>query len=395
MKKTYLLYLLVMGFGLALMQCHRDKSVNRVSANRTRLAHHPQIDSFNALTREQQVKTCAGCHQKEYENEMKGPHANAFIKLHEHFFTDWSDQPEYKNYLDQVYTKDTNSICKACHALPNLYETFLNVPNKNKDSLLAFIETFRLPELSRKAKNDNLMTGVDCLTCHYDGKNVITNAGYQLKDTAGCPSFCSPVGSSLFSSNYNCMVCHVEEAKKTILLPGVTKSETSCIKCHQEYDPSGKTTHYTYWQADGKDKPKPSHLVVFDDISATYNAKKKEVVIEWKNTRVPHPLTMCTETIAAMELIGERNKTIGKGELRLNRRDLHKSNLEPYWAPKPLPGKDGYDIPLDGSTLRYVFSNVDKPINGKLQLKITGGHKEQYWLPDSTQKVSYRKVILL
>lgn len=391
MKKTYALYFFTLLFVVLLMQCHRDKPMSSAA-----VVHHPQIDSFNALTREQQVKTCAGCHQKEYENEMKGPHANAFIKLHEHIMADWSSQPEYKYYLDQVYTKDTNSICKACHALPNLYETFLNVPNQNEDSLLAFIKTFKVPTVSRKINaKDNLMTGVDCLTCHYDGKNVITNAGFQLKDTAGCPSYCSPVGSKLFSSNNNCIVCHVEEARETIQLPGVVSAETSCIKCHQEYDPSGKATHYTYWQADEKDKPKPGRLIVFDDISATYNAKKKEVVIEWKNTKVPHPLTMCTETLAAFEVVDEKNKTLGKGELRLNRRELHKETLEPYYAPKPVPGINGLDIPLDGTTLRCVISNINAPAGTALKLKITGGHKEQYWLPDSYQVVSYRKLLPL
>jgi len=356
---------------------------------------HPQIDSFNALTREQQVNTCGNCHNNVYENEMKGPHANALKRLHEHAMADWSQHPEYNNYLQTVYVNDSSSMCRSCHALPNLYETFLKEPNKNDDSLKKFVAKFHVPEKARHGKVNDLLTGVDCLTCHYNGTNVITNFDFQQTDSADCPLYCRPVGSKLFSSNNNCITCHKEEVVAMVNLPGVKNPETSCIKCHQEYDDLGKSTHYTYWQMDGPDKPKPSRLIVFDDISAKYIAEKNEVLIEWKNTRLPHPLTLCTETIAFFEVVNNSGKTLGKGEIRLNRREQHHSVLQPFWGNKPVPGINGHDIPLDGKILSHTISNINAHPNTQLKLIITGGHKGQYWLPDSLQVVSYRKVLAL
>src|SRR5947209_4726229 len=43
-----------------------------------------QTDEFKNLTRDKQVKKCGTCHKQEYENEMNGPHANAYKNLLAH-----------------------------------------------------------------------------------------------------------------------------------------------------------------------------------------------------------------------------------------------------------------------------------------------------------------------
>lgn len=330
-----------------------------------------------------------------YENEMMGPHMNAFKRIEAHAFADWSKQPEYGEYLKVNYINDSMHSCQSCHALPNLYETLLKAPNKNEDSLIAYINELHVPKINRAAGKQNLITGVDCMTCHYDGKRVVTNSSFKATGTADCPAYCKPKGSALFSSNNNCITCHKEEVTAMVKLPKALITETSCVKCHQEYDTEGKPTHYTYWHTNIANKPMPKHLAVYEDITASYNADSKEVVVIWNNTRLPHPLTRCTETLASLEVTDQNGKSKGKGEIRLNRRAEHYEVLQPFWPNKTVPGKNGLQIPLDGSTLRDTIRNVQTGAGGELQLRITGGHKEQYWLPDSTQVVSFRKTIKL
>jgi len=400
MKKTYFVYLSLLVFIAAVTQCN---SRGNKGVAQGRDLHHPLIDSFNSLTREQQVKTCGACHRQEYENEMKGPHANSYKNLQAHFALTASGRlkcPEYETYSKKMANEplsetNTSLMCVTCHALPNMYQTMLFEPNRNADSLKVFLEELHLPPAARTGSLASLNTGDDCLTCHYNGTNVVTNAGFTQTKTTTCPPYCSPVGSALFSSNNNCIVCHKEEVADMVKLPGMATPETNCLKCHQQYDEKGKGTHYIYWQFDSADKPKPDRLIVFDDITARYDAAHKWVLIERKNTRVPHPLTKCTETAALFEVTNKQGKILGKGELRLNRREEHYQVLQPYWGDKPVPGKNGFSIPLDGTVLHDTIPNINATGAASLHLKITGIKKEQYWLPDSTGLVNYSKVIPL
>lgn len=397
MKKTYFVYFALLLLMAVVTQCNnRGKRPAEGAA-----AHHPLIDSFNSLTREQQVKTCGSCHVQQYENEMKGPHANAYKNLQAHFAmvqSGYYQCPEYEAYVKDI-SKETLSqtnnalLCVTCHALPNMYETMLREPNRNADSLNAYVADLHIPTMARSGTVASLNTGDDCLTCHYNGTNVVTNAGFKSLNGSTCPPYCSPSGSALFSSNNNCITCHIEEAKALVKLPGTATTETNCLKCHQQYDEKGKGTHYMYWQYDGPDKPKPAHLVVYDDISARYDAAHKRVLVEWKNTRLPHPLTLCTETVAFFEVTDKSGKALGKSELRLNRRQKHYQVLQKYWGDKPVSGVNGFDIPLDGASLFDTISNIKA--SSPLLVKIKGIKKEQYWLPDSTGLVHYNKVIEL
>ena len=76
---SYLLFLIGITLILSLTFCNRDKQLA--------VPEHPMLTlaEFNQLSRIEQVKMCGSCHPKQYESEMKGPHANAYKMLEAHF----------------------------------------------------------------------------------------------------------------------------------------------------------------------------------------------------------------------------------------------------------------------------------------------------------------------
>lgn len=376
------------GIILLLSQCHPDKKEYIVYKSK------PQhlIDSFNRLSRSEQVKVCGSCHQQALLNEQLGPHANSFLKLREHLEFIKSDAYNDSCYVNSV--KKRAPYCDGCHTSVNVYETLLLKLNKNQDSLPSLLKLLRLPLEARIGAEEGLKTGDDCLSCHYDGKNVVTNFNFKRNFNADCPSYCNPVGSKLFSSNTNCITCHTEETTRMSPTIAGKKVETNCLKCHQEYDNTGKGTHYIYWRNDSSNKPKPSRLIIFEDITAQYNTSNNQVIVSWNNSRLPHPLTLCTEHAAHFEVKDSFGNILGSGDIVLNRKKEYDSTLKPFYSKNKLPGKEGYQLPIDGTAIKDTIPLLQKP-HSPLIVTITGTQKAQYWFPNSFKKTIYQRAIVL
>jgi hypothetical protein len=305
------------------------------------------------------------------------------------------DYVNSKHYTDtdyQNYIKGENSnTCYSCHAAENQYEAIFKKIPDNMDSFRVYAEdhAHRRPPL--RQANEDLLTSVDCLSCHYDGKRVVTNFEFKASDQSASPPYCNPKGSKLFSNSNNCLNCHYDEYKGTVKIAGV--KSTDCLSCHQQYD-QNKGTHYIYWRHDDSTHLKPENMRVMKDITAAYDASKKAVIIKWGNTVMPHPLSLFIEMVAFLEVSDQNGKVWAKSQMRLNRRDEYNLNVESRGY-KAFRGISGHSLPLDGTAIYDTIANIKAPQGTKLQLKITGGEKGQYWLPDSTMVTFYHKVINL
>jgi hypothetical protein len=386
-KKVYIVSFLLLVLLVTATSLYRNK-INTIK-NKDIATHH-LIDSFNRLSRTEQVKTCGSCHVKEYENEMKGPHGSAFMMLQKHLA--YVDSKQYNDAGYKSYINEKRTSCISCHASDNQYEKILKTVAENQDSFLVYLDHADRQPPIRKANKDNFLTGIDCLSCHYDGNRVVTNLGFESKNHAASPPYCNPKGTILFSHSNACVTCHTDEYKGLVKMQGIKSND--CLACHQQYDNKGKGTHYIYWRHDDKDHPKPENLKIMDDITATYDATGGRVIVKWHNTRLPHPLVVFTEPIAYFEVVDGSGKMLGKGEIRLNGRDAYNKNMIERGY-KALPGISGVSLPLDGSSIYDTIPNIKVSKSGSIELKITGGEKSQYWLPDSTIIYSFHKTIKL
>jgi hypothetical protein len=340
-----------------------------------------QLQEFKKLNRVDQVKKCGSCHKAEYDNEMKGPHAHAHTNLEAHINFINGAKYDYADY--KTFVNNNNDLCYTCHTSKNIYEGVFAMAGND----------FGMnPNGKMEMRNTTeRTTGIDCITCHFDGERVVTDGEFKpAENTTNCPSYCSPIASKFFGTNANCQPCHMEQFDDVSALNTSSQAHLTCGGCHDEKNAQGKYTHYTYWAHNPTDKTEPENLDLFNGLSASYLPGDKAVKIVWQNKYMPHRSSACTELVALIE-IKDGDKTIKRDTMRLNRRTKHLDDISHKMVFKDFPGITGYEFKTLGDSLVKIIVAPAPSKHSNYSISVTGIKKEQYWLNDSINTVYYKK----
>jgi len=366
-------------------------SLNTKSINAVQEANEPMgklYDSdFNKLSRVEQIKKCGECHKSEYKNELEGPHyaATAALMGHKSFVN--SDKYKCSFYTDFV-NKNYSSACFGCHASVNLFESTLKT-YKNSDSLSAALLSCNFFKMTARDNINNQSTGVDCITCHFDGKGVLSgNEKYKQPSTAPCnPKY----ASFLKNISMSCYPCHFDETKTWVNINGkYPDMSISCNTCHEKQDSKGVGTHFYYWTREKRDDQNKVYSQLVDDFSIQDNKANGNSYIKWINKSVPHILGLCPELIIKFEVLDINSVVLGKVAIRVNRKKEYDKIIYENIDKHSLPGLFGDDIPPYGEERTYLI-NIRNRAEAKT-LKIEISKKAQYWFPDSLGMVTFSKV---
>lgn len=338
---------------------------------------------FNALNREQQIMTCAGCHPSQYENEQLGPHAHSYHALEE--LDAYQAHPDYHlDFYAAFVGKSRDVQCMGCHSPENLFSAFYSHHLTAPDSLIAswHKEKPKLPIPRTSGQH----TGVDCLTCHYDGHQVITSGGFTPSSGISPEQSCSPKPSAFFSSDYSCYSCHSvsfegREAPSALATTRPEDREHSCIGCHQQYDANGKGTHYYYWKHNPADRPNPPHLAQFFAPCAAIR-KADSVEVKWMNSLMPHPMSRAPEWFLDIALTDSTGTELDRQRVYINRKEEHDRTVRRNFGASVLPGAFGFD-PVLGDTLTVTFLRQKGWLARGLWISTGAYSKSQYWHHDS------------
>ncbi len=327
------------------------------------------------LERLAQIEKCASCHKEAFENWKIGPHANAFIKLEEHdLLVDTSNNfpKEYNSNIESIM-KD---VCISCHTGQNIYETnFKGVSHNcsffaiNKDS---FPNAFKQAISRDISRREQLISGVDCITCHAQNGKVVTNINSEASDTLGL------IKSKLFSSNANCFSCHHHQVStmQDLVKVGKLTNEISCVSCHQEYTGKGNGTHYFYWRNDHKSKNRPSRLNIFEcaKIEITNKDGAKNLKFNWTNTLMPHGYSECGEAKCVVKAILKNGSEKIMLKQLLNRKDFFDKidKMSSHFKVGENGNEFLYKSPIVKEVLLKNYSSIK-------YFKIEGYVKPQYW----------------
>jgi len=253
-----------------------------------------------------------------------------------------------------------------------------------------------------KAREDRAswVTGTDCMTCHVANNSVVTRPEFEGRNSNPDVSiYCNPIGSKFYSTNLNCVSCHIYETHTIIdnTKKGIISGETNCLKCHQEYDAQGKGTHYFFWRHDdesGKVRDKPLSGV-FEGVMLELEEEEGRVVLnfEWKNTISPHSFSECGEVVLDIEVLSQTGEVIFTATERLNRKKFHDQDLKPLFVDKDIPGTDGYTFEIFDPPLNKSYLLPVKTMEEVKGAKLIGYQKAQYWSSDKLAHKVYDEEI--
>lgn len=345
-------------------------SCNRASRSSAHRAHYVEV----TLSRPQQVEKCGSCHTQAFENWKKGPHANAYKMLRAHdAYIDSSKNfpPSYNAFVEA----SMEPICASCHTGKNIFET--NFAGVDHQAAVSLVTKGTFPRSSEQAYTRDLQsesdvtTGVDCLTCHVQGERVVTNAHSKASEDSGL------IKSKLFSDNLSCFSCHHHQVStmKELVAAKTLDQEKSCVQCHQEYDASGKGTHYFYWRNDPKGKKRPDRLEIFESVSVeAVVGRRSSLKVTWTNTGTPHGYSECGEAKSVVTAVLKNGKRRVLAEMLLNRKNFFDGidKMPPHFK----AGRNGDEFVYRSGREPVVVAIDPRQID---HVVLTGWVKPQYW----------------
>ena len=334
-------------------------------------------EEYGKLSRTEKILKCASCHLSEYENEIKGPHANSYQKLLDHKEFVNSD-----NYKCDFYTKEVNESfdnCTGCHAPKNLHQTFLLDNQNKKDEFISKLIEMAHPRPEARVKETERFTGIDCLSCHSNGNKIIS-LKHKKSDQDSLPQF--QTVETITENNLVCYPCHFDVFKT--INPEIAIRRTGsvlCINCHQERNNFEEGTHYYYWQHDASGKLNSKLFLVMDDFHFSVLSGDKKGEIIWDNTTIPHKISPGPEMIMKCEVLDKDSNLLGLKIIRINKKnEFDKEMYEPL-GKNLLFGEEGDNVPLNGIPITYKVDLFDETKSRIFKISLI--HKSQYWFPDS------------
>ena len=338
------------------------------------------------------VLRCAGCHQSQHENPW--PHARSCEKLRAHIEAvqapDSSAPPSMKANLQKP---SVTRECVNCHAPSgSVFEGFL-AAEWDEGGALAF-KVMENPEGAPR-----LTGGVDCLTCHRQGRRVVTRAEYKPSKSFKPPKgFCDPLPSKAFSHINSCAGCHEGQARayadKFAREPSKrVRPFVACNDCHMEHDAAGKPTHYYAWKAGvrgGEHIPKSGFDKIALDVKAVEGQRRLE--LKWRLDFTPHPFVPNSYKLYTFLLEVFDGKDAPAYAARFGLMALTNPG-EPEEA-KEILGRQGLDLVVHNTLSDLERSFVlPQGVGSSGRIRLTVGKRPRYWEPEAAEARLYRREI--
>lgn len=353
-------------------------------------AYHAFLESadFQKLERAEQLKKCGSCHQREFENELKGPHYNAFKYLKEH--VEFVNSSLYDCYFYRDHVNESYTQCKSCHAPQNLYETLLYDSLGSKEKTLAKLMSISNPRPLPREDNE-LLTGIDCLSCHLkNGEIHLARTAFNEEDS----TLEKQTRATILENNLLCYACHSEVVRS--INPAIAMQRTGvvrCTSCHQEYS-NGQGTHYYFWQHEAEGKHNPKIEKILADFTYLYDKSNKQVLIQWLNRSIPHKISSGPEMVFYCNVLDNAGRSIARDTIRINKKAEFDKIMYKHMQNNYHLGVYGIDVPTDDSPRIFSVSLANASVPDSIE--ITFVHKSQYWFPDSLgSELTVKKFLVL
>ena len=180
-------------------------------------------ETFQKLSRAQQLDKCATCHQQIFDNEKRGPHAFSFQSITQH-----KAFVNSKQYDCDFYTQHVNRSfehCLGCHTPQNLYQTVLNPAQYKSGTMVDSLLHIEHPRPLTRERAGGQLTGIDCMSCHFDGQQMVSLKHIPTKDDSIASK---QTVQQLTKNNLNCYLCHFDAVRNFNPDIAIKKPEPQC-----------------------------------------------------------------------------------------------------------------------------------------------------------------------
>ncbi len=356
-------------------------------------ASHDSIHThsgYKNISRAELLNACQSCHTEQHQNEQLGPHTHAYQTLLEHkeyVNSNGYDLPGYATFVNQSLEK-----CIGCHAPQNLFEDiyagfeFLPMSGlKEMDTDLFFT--------SPKSRESERLTGIDCLSCHYNGKDVLASKNFiEKKSNRSIEGYCFPKPSAFLSSDLLCTSCDINNYNNKDNFEQITSM--NCNSCHTEKI-NNVSTHYTFWKNGKKEAPDSSY---YNSIISSLNITndKDKIFVQLKNASIPHLFNICRETVIKFEFKNNQNKKLLEKRIILNQKNTFLNTINhtaQFMKEAEAASEFGNVFEYNSEPTTFeVHKSKYKEIK-KVEVSVIT--KGQYWHNDSTGVKTLNKVLML
>jgi hypothetical protein len=345
---------------------------------------------YKEMSRAEMLAACQSCHAEQHKNEQFGPHAHAYETLLEHkeyVNSTRYNLPGYTVYVNQSLETE----CVGCHAPQNLFEDVYAGFEFLPMSVLSKMptDTFFTDPKPRSAER---LTGIDCLSCHYNGKDVLASKKFKEKEeNRTLEGYCFPKPSVFLSSDLLCTSCHHSNYNDKEDFAGITSM--NCNSCHTEKI-NNLPTHYTYWKNRKKEVSDTSYYEsIISGLEIT--SDKNKINVQLKNTSVPHVFNICRETSIRFEFKNKQNTVLAEKRIILNRNNIHLSTIHSVQFKEEAEAASELGNAFEYNAQPITFEVDKSKYKGITTVGVSVKTKGQYWHDDSTGNETLRKIFML
>lgn len=346
-----------------------------------------------------QVMECAKCHQKQFDNWLKGPHANSFI-----MWNNYNSNLHLEDKYTPMFSKlgkihETRMKCLYCHAGPNVEDVLheklaKSAHTKVTDRLVLSAWT---GSFSKEFDRPFQQSGTDCLSCHVRNNEVLVDP--QRNSSGQYGNWRHVVEKTHYSQPKNtCIACHVT----TMHMQSELKKEgnNQCLNCHGQKDKDGKFTHYFYWHLNKNkaDQPPSPRYGIFELLSVQSPRKNNEnAMLEWRLSQVAHAGTECNEMVLKVDVYDNKDRIVFEHKIRLNNRQemietFNRSTMKYFNQVNPPVGEEGFAFGPNTKDVKFPIPLNKIRDHGVIRLHAI--LKERFWWPDEGDMIFSKEFIV-
>jgi hypothetical protein len=325
--------------------------------------------------RQAAIARCAACHPEEYRDWQADPHSRSRLSVLRFYTRTFAPQsPMSDQEREDFKVSDPVANCCNCHC-PTATVHEQQVPGGWDRNALEDLKPLCVPPDAELVSD-----GVDCITCHRRGEQVVAGRDYTPGKVAAPQGACSPRSSEVLSDIAGCAGCHDQVSYLSEYRQGAGRNRpfVHCDECHRHRDAKGRYLHRYLSHQERRDG---LARAAFERLDA--RVKGQELQLDWKQDFSPHALAHMSVIVYVLkiEVLDSTAKTLLSRDYRFYSAAELTDPGDMDLLARHNPGAEFVSLnPGDAFSRRVALESQDREV-GAIRVRVF--EKEKFDFPDT------------